>query len=84
MTFPRRVAVAVLVFALGASAASNGLATPNVPGWKRLINPAYTGRITGAYSCASAQQAVRHLPVTLVPYGSSVLALRTTELWLRA
>lgn len=54
--------VALLVLA---GSASSSAAVGSVPAWKVLLNAAYNGHISGTYSCATVEQAIRHLPITL-------------------
>jgi hypothetical protein len=62
MTLKRLVVLAIALLVLAGSTSQAAFAGPGVPAWKMLMTDAYSGRIHGEYSCATVQQAVRHLP----------------------
>lgn len=67
------LATAPVVLAVSSPSTAFGLTHP--PSWKVLVNEAYRGKLERDFSCSTVQLAIRHLPPTMLPFGSPVLRL---------
>jgi len=64
--------LAVGLSLLGTVAAS---ADARPPAWKLFLNDAYSGRLDHEYSCATAREAMKHLPAAAPDTATEALRL---------